>query len=74
MLHGIFRCVSEKVQDGCPEIRQNLTLVTQLVVHSPYPHCHQYQVTSGARVLSSAFPVVLLSQHSAQETLCRSMN
>lgn len=58
----------------CSNVRWHLTVVTQLVVYTPYPHYHQHHVASGSRVLSSAFSDVHLSLCIPQETLGPSVN
>ena len=44
MSHGIFKYKSEEAQDGCPEYRLNLILVTHLTLESVCHHDHQREI------------------------------
>lgn len=51
MLHGSFKCESEKAQDGCPEYRLSFILVAHLAVDNLHHHYHQCEV-----IYTSKFP------------------
>ncbi|KAB0405557.1 hypothetical protein E2I00_003258 [Balaenoptera physalus] len=44
VLHGSFKCESEKAQDGCPEYRFSFILVAHIAVDNLYHHYHQCEV------------------------------